>query len=82
MAKYNPITPAELNLVLNRLAELARADNIELRLRITGGALMMVAFNARTTGTRDLDVLKADPRNIWRSTARSSPKSAVGQRTG
>lgn len=58
---YAPITPSELQAVLQRLAELARADGVELRLRITGGAVMMIEFNTRTTGTRDLDVLKAQP---------------------
>ncbi|MEY4575493.1 MAG: hypothetical protein RL701_196 [Pseudomonadota bacterium] len=58
---YAPITPAELDAVLMRLAELARADGIELRLRITGGAVMMLVFNARKLGTRDVDVLSAQP---------------------
>ena len=42
-----------------RLGELAQADGLELRLRVTGGAVMMIAFNARTAGTRDVDVLRA-----------------------
>jgi hypothetical protein len=58
---YAPITPAELEAVLMRLAELAREDGVELRLRITGGAVMMMAFNARKLGTRDVDVLSAQP---------------------
>lgn len=47
--------------MLDRLAALAQADGIELRLRITGSAVMLLEFHSRTQGTRDVDVLEANP---------------------
>ena len=61
MTKFAPITPQELDTVLRRLGALALADGIELRLRVTGGALMMLEFNSRASATRDVDVLAAAP---------------------
>jgi hypothetical protein len=55
------ISPEEMQAALERLAELALADGVELHLRITGGTVMMLEFKSRDRGTRDCDVLRAEP---------------------
>lgn len=58
MTTYAPISPAAMEGVLKRLGELAQADGVELHLRITGGTVMMLEFETRPSGTRDVDVLR------------------------
>lgn len=55
------ISPGEMQAALERLGELALADGVELHLHITGGTVMMLEFKSRTIGTRDCDVLSAQP---------------------
>jgi hypothetical protein len=61
MASYSVISAKELHAALERLAALAHQDGIEIRMRVTGGVVMMLAFNARAEGTRDVDVLCSSP---------------------
>jgi hypothetical protein len=55
------ISAEEMTAALERLAELALADGGSLHLHITGGTVMMLEFKSRTIGTRDCDVLRAEP---------------------
>jgi hypothetical protein len=55
------ISPDEMRAALVRLGALALADGVDLHLRITGGTVMMLEFKTRVRGTRDCDVLSAQP---------------------
>jgi hypothetical protein len=55
------ISPDEMRAALESLAALADADGVELHLHITGGTVMMLEFESRDKGTRDCDVLHAEP---------------------
>ncbi|MBX3052675.1 MAG: hypothetical protein KF753_14425 [Caldilineaceae bacterium] len=55
------LSRTEINQALERLGELAVAQNIQIELRLVGGAAMVLLYNARLS-TRDVDVIILHPR--------------------
>jgi len=50
------LSRTEINCALDRLGELAEAQNIRIELLLVGGAAMVLLYNARLS-MRDLDVV-------------------------
>lgn len=50
------LTKAEIEAALNRLSELAAAEGVRLEMTVYGGALMLLAYDARRT-TKDVDAI-------------------------
>ena len=55
------LSRTEISRALERLGELAVAQNIRVELLLVGGAAMVLLYNARLS-TRDLDVVILRPR--------------------
>jgi hypothetical protein len=50
------LTKAEIEAALNRISELASAEGLRLEMTLYGGALMLLAYNARDV-TKDVDAI-------------------------
>ena len=77
------LTREEIVEALERLGELAQSQGQHIELVAVGGAVMVLAYNARQA-THDVDVAILSPREarIVRDLAKKWRQNVVGQKTG
>lgn len=72
------LTKTEIEAALNRLSELAAAEDVRLEMTLYGGALMLLAYDARRV-TKDVDALVHPPEVARRLAARVAAERGLAE---
>lgn len=72
------LTKAEIEAALNRLSDLAAAEGVRLEMTLYGGALMVLAYDARRV-TKDVDAIVHPPEVARRLAARVATERGMAE---